>query len=177
MSKYTNADGLHIRYGLTEGEYSKQTSTTEEPTKWLVVGFKVGQNISSTSATQLAGGRIDAETDVIIPKGSILTQAFFVVDVAFDSGGSATLDLGLSIADGTYTGGDEDGIDVAIAETAIDTAGKVVRCDGALLSATTATSVDLYPSYDVDTAAFTVGEGRLFVEYITPQALGPTTYS
>lgn len=169
MSKWTNDDGLHVRFGLSTTEEAKVMQTRNAgPVQWLQAVVKVGENISTTSATQLAGGRLDAENPGLIPAGSLILRVFFIVDTAFDSGGSATLDLGLSIAAGTYAGGDEDGFDVAIAEADIDTAGKVIRCDGAYTTATAVTGVDLYPSFDVDSAAFTVGQGRLLVEYLPP---------
>lgn len=185
-NKWTNADGLHVRFGTSEAEYAKQTIAAGL-TRWLVAGFKVGQNISSTSSTQLAGGRLDAEHPVIIPKGSVLMRGYFIVDVAFDSGGSATLDLGLGVSAGTYSGGDEDGFVVGLTEASIDTAGKIVD----LQTATTykgvgyladadglysVTGVDLYPTFDVDTIAFTVGEGRMLIEFMPPPPLGPNTY-
>ena len=191
MGKWTNNDGLHVRLGNSENEYAKSVVTSLSPVRWGVLGVKFGQNLSSNSTTQLAGGRLDAESPLIIRKGSLILRALFVVDTAFSTTSSPTLDLGVSIAAGTYTGGAETGIAAAITAASIDTAGKVVDLSklpgasgfgGAMISIAdadglySAKAVDLYFSFDVDTAAFTAGEGRLLVEYLEPVALGPNTY-
>lgn len=161
MTNWTNSDGLEVKFGLDAAKLGKVSSGRELEQHITVV-------LDATD-TALTGGRVDSDNPVLIPAGSYITQAFFRVITAFDSGASATLDLGLGIEAGTYTGGDEDGIDVAIAETAIDTAGKVVVCDGALVRGTAVTgAVDLYPTYDVDTAAFTAGKGVLHIFFIPP---------
>lgn len=161
MTNWTNSDGLEVKFGLDAAKQGRVGSN-----RYLE------QHVSAVldfSDMALTGGRIDSDNPALIPAGSYITKAYFVVITGFDSGSTATLDLGLSIADGTYTGGDEDGIDVAIAETAIDTAGKVVVCDGALVGGTAYSgAVDLYPSYDVDTAAYTVGKGVLHIFFIPP---------
>lgn len=162
MANWTNSDGLEVKFGLDAAKQGRVMGGHENE---LYISA-----VLDFSDMNLTGGRIDSDNPVIIPAGSYITQAFFVVVTAFDSGSTATLDLGLSLADGTYTGADEDGIDVAIAETAIDTAGKVVVCDGALVrgTAVTSTTLDLYPSFDVDTAAYTVGKGVLHIFYLPP---------
>lgn len=161
MTNWTNSDGLEVKFGLDAAKEGLASSA-----RYLEQHVTV---ILDADNMVLAGGRVDSDNPLLIPAGSYITRAFFVVLEGFDSGTTATLDLGLGIADGTYTGGDEDGIDVAIAETAIDTAGKVVVCDGALVGGTAITgSVDLYPTYDVDTAVFTTGRGALHISYIPP---------
>lgn len=161
MTQWTNDDGLIVNFGLSEGDKGLVgASRTAGATKQLVV-------VVEASRMSLTGGLFDNRSRTALPAGARITAATLVVTEAFDSGGSATLDLGLANADGTYTNLDEDGIDVAIAETAIDTAGKVVVCDGALVAATSAarTTVIGYPSYDLDTLAFTTGKGYLVIEY------------
>ena len=161
MANWINNDGLEVKFGLDESKQGKVGSSD-----------KLEHHVSVTLDADdmvIGGGRVDSDNPVLIPAGSYITQAYFIVITAFDSGTTATLDLGLGLADGTYTGGDEDGIDVAIAETAIDTAGKVVVCDGALVRGTAYSgAVDLYPTYDVDTAVYTAGKGVLHIFYIPP---------
>lgn len=171
MTVSANADGLRQRYGLD----TQLTARTGAPSTYGAVRELIC--VLEASRMSLTGGRIDPENNGdLIPAGSWIKSATLIVTEAFDSGGSATLDLGLSIEAGTYTGGDEDGIDVAIAETAIDTAGKAVLCDGAMVASTSAgfTTVDLYPSYDLDTLAFTTGKGFLVIEYIPRPYTGET---
>jgi len=166
MTITANADGLRQRYGL-DLQLAAQVGVpcTYGVKKEIVC-------ILEASRMVIGGGLIGGEANTVIPAGSFIREAVFIVTEAFDSGTTATLDLGLAIADGTYTGGDEDGIDAAVAESAIDTAGKAVLCDGAYVNSATAgvTSVDLYPSYDVDTAVYTTGKGILIIEYIPPLA-------
>lgn len=170
MTVTANADGLRQRYGL-------DTQLTAQAGETLPAGA-VKHLICTLEASRMVigGGLIGQEPNNAIPVGSFIKSATFIVTEAFDSGTTATLDLGLAIADGTYTGGDEDGIDAAIAESAIDTAGKAVLCDGAMVGSTTAsvTTVVLYPSYDVDTAVYTTGKGYLVIEYIPRPYSGET---
>lgn len=106
-----------------------------------------------------------------IPAGAYVKSATFIVTTAF-AGATATLDIGFSYNNsGAIANLDDDGIDAAIAVTAIDAAGDVITCDGALVGTVLAATADEYaivPSYD--TAAFTAGEGELVVEYILPAA-------
>lgn len=161
MTNWTNADGLEVKFGLDAARLGEVSSSNELEQHVSVV-------INAT-ALALAGGRVDSDNPVVIPAGSYITRAFFRVITAFTSAGAATLDLGLGLADGTYTGGDEDGIDVAIALSAINAAGLVVVCNGALVGGTAISgAVDLYPTYDVDTAVYTAGKGVLHIAYIPP---------
>ncbi len=162
MTVTANADGLRVRYGL-DAQLAAQVGApcTYGAVKQVVC-------ILEASRMVIGGGLIGGEANTMIPAGSWIKSAVFIVTEAFDSGTTATLDLGLGIVDGTYTGGDEDGIDAAIAETAIDAATKAVICDGAMVASTTAgiTTVNLWPTYDVDTAVYTTGKGILVIEYI-----------
>ncbi len=162
MTVTANSDGLRWRYGR-DLQLAAQVGA---PCTYGMVKQVVC--ILEASRMTTTGGLIGGEANTMIPAGSWIKSAVFIVTEAFDSGTTATLDLGLAIIDGTYTGGDEDGIDAAIAETAIDTAGKAVLCDGAMVGAAGSgiTSVNLWPSYDLDTAAYTTGKGVLVIEYI-----------
>jgi len=163
MTNYTNLDGLQIRFGLDTAKGAQVgVPSTAGAVREIVCVLEASRMV-------IGGGLIGGVPNTVVPAGSWVKSATFIVTEAFDSGTTATLDLGLAIKAGTYTGGDEDGIDVAIAETAIDTAGKVVLCDGAYVASTSVvTAVDLYPSYDVDTAVYTTGKGLLVIEYIPP---------
>lgn len=110
----------------------------------------------------------DADTDagtLTIPAGSLIKAAYLEVSTAFTSGGSATLDIGTELVDGTTV--DADGIDT-IAVAAL-TAGSWTVCDGAVVGATVG-SADVQITIDDATAVFTAGVGRLVIEYIEPTA-------
>lgn len=157
---WTNSDGLRIEFGTekTKGAQVGVPSNYGEEQEVVV--------ILEASRMDLTGGLVGQRPNTFIPANSFIVSAKLVVTEGFDSGSTATLDLGLANSDGTYTGLDEDGIDVAIAETAIDTAGKTVACDGALIG--TILTKGGYPSYDVDTAAYTTGKGYLVITYQKP---------
>ena len=67
-----------------------------------------------------------------IPANSFIVSATLRVLTAID-GTTPTLTIGLVEKDGTTI--DADGIDAAIAESAIDAVGETVLCDGALVGA------------------------------------------
>lgn len=159
MSTWNNSDGLRVDTGLDEGKKGLVgKASTMGARQQLICVIEAGR-------TALAGGLIDPRSRTAIPAGSRISSATLVVTETF-TGSSSTLDLGLANADGSYTNLDEDGIDVAIALSALD-AGDVVACDGALVNAAAAarTSVIGYPSYDVDTGALTAGKAYLIIEY------------
>lgn len=164
MTISVNDDGVSIRYGNSQGKATNIGSPSASGgTKFVEVDITA----SELNAHTVADAYFGATPDVVIPAGATIVAATIYVTTAFDSGGSATLDLGFLKADGTEL--DYNGIDVAIAESALDTIGKTVACDGALVGGVLLT-VDAYPSYGVNTATFTVGQGRLLIEYYVPTA-------
>lgn len=164
MTISVNDDNLSIRYGNTQGEATNLGSPSAAgATKFVEIDITASELNAHTVADDYFG----KTPDVVIPSGASIVAATLYVTTAFDSGGSATLDLGFLKADGTEL--DYNGIDVAIAETAIDAVGDVVNCDGALVGGALLTEGG-YPSYGVNTATFTVGQGRLLIEYYVPTA-------
>lgn len=163
-----NSDGLSIRYGTSQGQVNVIGSPKQAGLhKTLVIDFGYQDLDPYTSSNSFFGGT----PDVWIPAGSSIVSANLYVTTAFDSGSTATLGLGFVKFDGTEL--DYDGIDVTIAETAIDTIGKVVACDGALIAGSGGAVLlthDAYPSYDVGTASYTVGQARLVITYFKPVA-------
>lgn len=158
---WTNSDGLRIEFGNEKTKGAQVGSAREDGIRQTVTC------VLEASRMTTSGGLIGGRVNNFIPAGSYIESALLVVTEAFDSGSTATLDLGLANADATYTNLDEDGIDVAIAESALDTAGKEVACDGAYIGAILTTGG--YPSYDLDTAAYTTGKGYLIITYIPKQ--------
>jgi hypothetical protein len=152
-----NADNLNVRYGLDKVKDAKVgvPSMQGGVDHWVVCEI-VGTDLA------LGGGLIGGYPNTFIPAGAYIKEAIFIPTVAF-VGSGATLDLGLANKDGTYTNLDEDGIDAAIATTAIDAIAEKVTCDGALVG--TILTTGGYPSYDLDTALYTAGKGYLIITY------------
>ena len=164
MTIWTNSDGLKIRLGLDQAKVAREgvTSTMGEEKEAV---FDLDYAALPTVAEN--GVFLNRVPGVIIPAGSILRSATIIVSTAFDSAGDAgTLTIGLSKPDGTVI--DADGIDAAIAQTAIDAAGEEVACNGALIK--TKLANDSCVTVEVDTAAFTAGRAKLILKYITPDA-------
>lgn len=117
--------------------------------------------------------------DVSVPAGAIVQSCVLRVSEAF-VGATATLDIGWYYIDanGDLAALDADGIDAAIAVTAIDAIGDTIVCDGALAGAaalgdqlaSTATNYFVGASYN--TAAFTAGEAELTIEWYMPLTEG-----
>jgi hypothetical protein len=116
------------------------------------------------SYTIAASPAAPAANDAFIPSGSYITRASLIVSDAF-AGATAALNIGLQTAAGAAIAAQ--GIDAAIAVTAIDADGDVVACDGAYVNGVvTVGAADAYVSLDYDTAAFTAGAAKLVIEYI-----------
>lgn len=164
MSIEVNSDGLYIRYDNDQGKVGIVGSPAQSGSfKTIEVDFGYQDLNAHTVADDFFGGMpISA-----IPSGASIVEANLYITTGFDSGGSATLDLGLVEADKTAI--DLDGIDAAIAETAIAAAGDVVACNGALVGGALLTE-DAYLSYGVNVATFTVGQGKLVIKYFVPSA-------
>ena len=153
---YNNADGLLV---LTDGAQGavNNTGSAEYGPKFLVINIPAAASIGSATVAPAAN-------DAFIPAGAYITKATLIVTTAF-TGSSAALNIGLQTLAGSAI--DADGIDVAIAVTAIDAIGDVVACNGALVAGVlTVGSANAYVSFDYDTAAFTAGAGKLVIEYI-----------
>src|SRR6056297_1316481 len=154
MGIWTNDDGLEVRFGLDRATTAPDGRTSAEE-KVFTYTVADATELGDTDTAAVAG---DAS---FIPAGAILKDAYFVVDTAFTSGGSAVLDIGLKEADGTNI--DDDGVDAAVALGALS-ADDVVAADGALVG--TRLASDSYVMVTYDTAAYTAGAGTLVVKYI-----------
>jgi hypothetical protein len=163
---WTNSDGLNVRFGLEkatahkEGRLSTMGNTHQHVTK--ITGTSVPSSDGLVSTHPVAG----------IPDGAHIVAATLHVRTAFTSTGAATLTLGLwnDDGDGTFSVNDADGIDAAIAITAIDADGDQIACDGAKVGSGAGALAGtgdrpLYVSYAYGVAAFTAGEADLVIEY------------
>lgn len=154
--------GVRKHYGIRElNEYNNSRATpNSDYTKELILTFDY-EDVNS-------GGQLTAARDfngvATLPANSFIVKATLEVTTAFTSGGAATLTIGLVEPDGTAI--DADGIDAAIALTAIDAVGERVLCDGALVGALAGIGTaagQIIATFG--TAAFTAGAARLIVEY------------
>lgn len=153
MGTWTNNDGLYIRFGTTE---ATPTTAGEFPT--MVYGQHTSEiRLTATSLTATAAIQSNS---VVIPSGATIARIEVIAETACTSGGSATLNVGLSRLDRT-TELDYDGLIAALALTSMDAAGettaltKVSTSAGALLGTELANAGLLTADYD--TAAFTAG--------------------
>lgn len=161
MSWERNTDGVYVPYGTAQATVAVGGSPAQSGEfKTLEYNFTYANLNAHTVADTILG----TVPHTYIPAGAHLVSATLYVNTAFDSGGSATLDIGAANEAGTVTS--NQGIDAAIAESAIDTAGKSVACDGALVG--TILAADTYISMGVNTATFTTGEGTLIFKYFVP---------
>jgi hypothetical protein len=158
---WTNSDGLVVRFGTDKGTEKESGSTEANVHRTLVHKFAFG-DIANTDVTAA-----DPESP-FIPADSVITRATLYVTTAF-VGATGVLDIGLKVADGTNT--DDDGIDAAIAVTALDAIGDTINCNGAYVSSAgnltgLRITADQYIMTTYDTAAFTAGAATLVVEYL-----------
>jgi hypothetical protein len=157
---YTNADGLYTLTFKDKGAIVPQGVTAESPRQAMVVDLTLAQVGTSFGASNVTPNL------PFIPAGSVLVGATLVITAAATSAGTPTLTLGTYDATGTAI--DADGIDAAIAFTAIDANGDVVRCDGAQVSGVLGYLTANAYIGPVASAAFTGGTAKLIVEYIKP---------
>lgn len=152
---YTNNSGLYV---LTRGDQGtvREGGVTERGQ--LVLEFDL-----TTLGTSISSTDIDPY-DAVIPNGAVITGATLVMTDAATSGGSATLTIGTYNSAGTAI--DADGIDAAIALTAIDADNDVVRCDGAQATGVGGKlAANAYVKAIYGTAAFTAGTAKLVVDF------------
>lgn len=103
---------------------------------------------------------LDAEIKRI-PANAHIVKATLRVITAF--AGGTSYNIGLNQPDGTVI--DADGIDAAVALTAIDAVGETVLCDGALVANTAGIGTAVGQVVIAATGTFTAGKASLEVEY------------
>ena len=155
---YNNTDGLRVITGLDQGAAVDAGNTASSEVKTIVIDIADATALGSSAAAPVAN-------DPFIPANSYITGAHLMVTTAFTSGGSATLGIGAYNSAGSAI--DADGIDAAIALSAINATTKAVACDGALVGAAIMTgAADAYIKPNYGTAAFTAGAAKLVITYI-----------
>ena len=154
---YTNADGLYVRTFRDQGELSDNGAVLAGERRQLVLTIDDATEVPSSAATPLPD-------EAFIPANAYITGAYIMVDTAFTSDGAATLTVGLYEADGNAI--DADGIDAAVALTAIDGDGDVVNCDGDMVAGVVRPSANAYVKANYGTAAFTAGAAKVVIDWI-----------
>lgn len=154
---YTNADGLRVLTNGDEGTAKTQGTSATGMSQVLVVDLTL-------TAVGASFGASDIDlNNPYIPAGSLIKRADLVMTAAA-TGAASTLTIGTYNAAGTAI--DADGIDAAIALTAIDADGDTVRCDGAHLTIGGYVSANAYIGAIYGTAVFTAGTAKLYIEYV-----------
>lgn len=155
---WSNADGLRVGFGPLN-TVTLQTGNVETRGNVKIVQ----QRLYYDQLPSL--GAITDASQVPVPAGATVLRATLLVEEAFVSGGATTIDIGFQTSGGVAI--DQDGIDVAVAKTAIDAVGELVRCDGALVTGTTNIgTADAYIYTTVATGPYTAGKALLTVEYV-----------
>lgn len=171
---WSNPDGLVVGFG---------THSVDNNVSGVVGGSgavkTVQKYLPDATALEVVGSLTASSfepQDIIIPRGSRILEATFQVTTAFATSASGALNIGTNTGrvDAAYTADDENGIDAAIAVTALDAVGAVVACDGALVGGVTscgaAATSDVQLCFGYTTGVFTAGSGMLTVRYIEPSA-------
>lgn len=163
-----DADGLNHFYGVDKATPAKagETKKYDQSHEWEV---KIDLTTLSTSAQTI----IDDFT--WLPKGYRVQEVVIIAETAATSGGSATLDFGLSRTDArssSPTELDYDGLIAALAKTAIDAAGEqntiTVGSTGAgALIGTTLANDGVFVA-KAGTAVFTAGVVKIKVRAYRP---------
>ena len=177
---WRNSDGLKVQFGIGTEPYSEKTAARDDsyPYKTLICDFTYN-SLPSKNAN-------DTDT-AFLKAGSVIVDAWLLVDQAFVGGGTDGIDIGLVRADGT-TAIDQDGIlkEATQGTEAVLTAGAIVKCDGAFVPGRyvaggagdpandpvlpVPVSIGANDGYIYATAngTLTAGSARLVVKYIEP---------
>ena len=167
MSKWINEDGLTVRYHTSFSDTragGREGHGVERIAYKLTDATKLEVN-STDPLTAASTAYFWDETSPGIPANAYILNAYLHVDTAFTSGGSAVLDVGLMEANGDIV--DIDAIDDGIAVAALG-ANAVVNMNGAGVGGVvkTSTTVETFPCFSYETAAFTAGACTVVIEYV-----------
>jgi hypothetical protein len=155
MSIWQNNDGLEVRFGTSQAEVSDGGAPSQSgPSNFHI--WEVDLVDLAATVTEFS-----ESNGLTLGKGSIIVGATIDVLVGATSGGAAALNVGIQAKTAAGTD-DPDGIDAAVALTAIDTKGERVTCDGAIIG--TALDDDYNLTLDYDTAVYTAGRIQITIE-------------
>lgn len=165
LNIWKNSDGLNVMFGTTQALKAPGGSPASAGQyKEIVYDFDYNDLAAVGTTDQFLN---QGMPNIFVPAGALLVSSVLQAVVGFDSASSdMTLTLGMSKRDGSVI--DNDGIDVAIAKTAIDGVGESVTNDGALIG--TILAFDSYVTATVLVHSATAGQGRLVLRYFVPPA-------
>lgn len=164
MPTTTNADGLVIKYGLSQATLGNVGSPAQAGEYKVIQATLDYTRFAAFGTTAM----VSIQPDAFIPAGAFIVDAEFIATTAFTSGGAATLTVGLYAQDNT-TAVDATGIINASALSTINAAGKKLAGAGTSINAAAlATASQL--SVLVGTANYTAGKGQLKIRYFVPRA-------
>lgn len=156
-----NSDGLYIKYGQEEGVVGTAGEFEDTLAGVRVIEAVIDLTTLNTSSLLIV------DDNVRFPKNHFLERAELYVDVAATSGGAATLDVGFVSTVDRSTAVAAAGAASAVALTAINAIGKVVRLQlgdtgagtsaGLVVSTTTVSHI----AAKAGTAVFTAGKLRV----------------
>jgi len=166
---WTNSDGLRVGFG-THTEDNNVLRVVEGGTvKTYTIELPDATALEATAS--ITSASIPPQS-VLLPRGSSILEATFSVKTVFTTSASGALDIGLWSAASTPVLDDINGIDAAIAVTALDAIGDVVICDGAVVGGVVpvgATSnSDCAVVFGYVTGVFTAGAGVLTLRVLVP---------
>lgn len=166
---WTNSDGLVVGFGThTVDNGVAAVVGGSGAVKTMVLELSDASALEATASVTTASIKPQS---VLIPRGSRILEASFQVTTAFTTSASGALDIGTHSA--AAADDDPNGIDEAIAVTALDAVGATVACDGALVAGVTSAGAnstsDVVVTFSYDTGAFDTGAGVLTLRYIEPQ--------
>jgi hypothetical protein len=159
MGTWTNADGLYLKFGTDKAALGRVGEHKYDgPRRCVEVKF------DWTMLPLVADNSVVISDKIALPVGATIEDVVIVAHTDFTSGGSATLDVGTIDMDRT-SNADPDSL-VAAATPAEMSAAPAdgAAYPGALVYGAKLTTAKLL-TWEVNTAAFTAGEGVIRVFY------------
>lgn len=171
MSYETTIDGLKIHYGnRTMAQDSAVAKHMEDSIiRELVIDWEYN-NLPAFDQDAGGGSTNDTFSSAVafVPAGSFVVSSNTYIKTAF--AGGTTYDMGFYQRTGTVI--DADGIDAAVALTAMDADGDMVVNDGAMVAPTAGANTTTVDAYFVvaATGTYTAGKARTVIRYVPPRS-------
>ena len=167
-----NADGLLVQFGDDHNDRANQDNLAMAPStagaeKEIIINVvldRLGTGVSYSTDLNNDGTKNGFNSgDPYIPAGAVVRSCELYMSETATSAGSAVIEVGAYEQDGSVI--DANGF---IASTAVAALGAGVGIEGAGadIGEAVSTTLDAYIGVDVNTAAFTAGEGKLVLKYV-----------
>lgn len=164
MASYNNADGLRIWFGAEEAREARVVETRSDGQSRVV---EIRYDHSWLPAVATNSTVIDY--GYILPEGAVISSVEILPYEDVDSAGDgATLNVGITDADGGSTLTDVDALVVAATQTEINAGG--TNASGWVGNSVNGAALTepCYLTWEVDTEAYTAGAGLIRVEFSMP---------